>query len=233
MAYDKGNYGASDSYAITQTTMNKVYGWMALALAISSMAAYFIATTPAMLQLIFGSSMTMLGLIIGEVALVIWLSARIHKMSYPMAATLFLLYSVLNGATLSVVLLAYAASTVYTAFFATAATFGVMSLIGLTTNKDLSNLGGFLLMALVGIIIASLVNLFVHSSMLDSIIIYGGLFVFVGLTAYDTQKIKQMLAYSDGSNEQASKIALMGALSLYLDFVNLFLYIIRLLGRRD
>lgn len=228
--YDRnyGNYGTQES-AIA-VTMNKVYSWMTLALVATALTAMYVAQSETILGVVFGNSAMPWILMLAEVGIVIYLSARINRISYATALTLFGVYSILNGVVLSVILLVYELTTIYTAFFATAGTFAAMSFIGYTTKKDLSGLGGVLTMALLGLIIASLVNLFFHNSALDSIITYVGVFIFVGLTAYDTQKIKQMLAYSNGVDQR--KIGLLGALSLYLDFINLFLYILRLLGSR-
>ena len=228
--YDRnyGNYGTQES-AIA-VTMNKVYSWMTLALVATALTAMYVAQSETVLGVIFGNQAMPWILMLAEVGIVIYLSARINRISYATALTLFGVYSILNGVVLSVILLIYELTTIYMAFFATAGTFAAMSIIGYTTKKDLSGLGGILTMALIGLIIASLVNLFFHNSALDSIITYVGVFIFVGLTAYDTQKIKQMLAYSNGVDQR--KIGLLGALSLYLDFINLFLYILRLLSSR-
>lgn len=225
-----GNYGTQESAIVV--TMNKVYSWMTLALVVTALTAMYVAQSESLLGLIFGNSAMPWILMLAEVGIVMYLSARINSISYVTAMTLFGVYSILNGVVLSVILLVYSLSTVYAAFFATAGTFATMSIIGYTTKKDLSGLGGLLTMALIGLIIASLVNLFLHSEGMSSIITYAGVFIFVGLTAYDTQKIKTMLTYSNGVDQR--KIGLLGALSLYLDFINLFLYILRLLGsRRD
>ena len=234
MGYEK-HYGEEMSAErVQQVTMSKVYGWMTLTLMASALAAIYTAGSETMLGLIFGSKIGFLGLMVAEVALVVYVSARLMRLSFGTAATLFGLYAVLNGITMSAILLAYSASTVYAAFFSTGLTFGVMSFVGYTTDRDLTGIGSFLMMALVGLIIGTLVNLFFHFTWMESLITYAGLFIFVGLTAYDTQKIKNALAYSEaaGLAVDTRKIALMGALNLYLDFVNLFLYILRLLGSR-
>jgi FtsH-binding integral membrane protein len=154
-------------------------------------------------------------------------------MSFPTAGILFVVYSILNGVTLSFVFLAYTLTSITSTFFITAGTFAAMSLIGYNTKKDLSGIGRYLLFALVGLIIASVVNIFLASSPLQWLISFIGVIVFVGLTAYDTQKIKQMfLMYGDDVNESTQKLALMGSLSLYLDFINLFLYLLRFFGDR-
>jgi FtsH-binding integral membrane protein len=174
------------------------------------------------------------GLIIAEFALVIGVSSAINKLSLTTATLMFVLYSIINGALLSFIFLAYTQSSIATVFFITAGTFAAMAFVGYTTKTDLSSLGKYLLMALIGIIIATLVNVFfVKSSILDLGISYLGVLIFVGLTAYDTQKIKNMLLQAPDAGEQAQKYALLGALSLYLDFINLFIYLLRIFGKRE
>lgn len=210
--------------------MRKVYTWMALALVITGVTAYGVAHSPAMMQLIYGNSFVMWGLIIAELAIVFIVSGMINRLSLTTATLLFVLYSVVNGATLSVIFLGYSQSVIAKTFFVTAGMFGVMSFYGYVTKQDLSSIGKILFMALIGLIISTIVNLFVRSSMFDMILSYVGVVIFVGLTAWDTQKIKQMLLMADGMDESVQKIALMGALSLYLDFINLFLYLLRIFG---
>ena len=213
--------------------MRKVYLWMTMALAITGFTAYGVATSPGILQTIYANPAVMWGVIIAELILVITVSGAINRLSLSVATLLFIVYSVLNGALLSSVFLVYTASSVATVFFNTAGTFAAMALIGYTTKTDLSSMGKILLMALIGMIIATIVNLFVKSTGLELIISYIGVLVFVGLTAYDSQKIKQMLLQAPDASEGAQKVALLGALSLYLDFINLFLYLLRIFGRRD
>ena len=210
--------------------MRKVYVWMTLALVITGFTAYAVANTPALLQAIFGNRILFWGLIIGELALVWGVTGAINKLSLTTATLLFVLYSVINGATLSVIFLAFSQTVITKTFLVTAGTFGVMSLIGYTTKTDLSSMGKILFMALIGLIIATVVNLFVHSTMLETIVSYVGVLIFVGLTAHDTQKIKLMLATSDSMDEGMQKMALLGALNLYLDFINLFLFLLRIFG---
>lgn len=210
--------------------MRKVFVWMTLALAITGLTAYGVATSPAILSLIFSSKVTFFGLIIAEFALVFAISGAINRLSLSTATLLFILYSVINGATLSTIFFAFSVATIGKVFFITAGTFGAMALVGYTTKTDLTSMGKLLFMALLGIIIASLVNIFVGSSGLDLILSYVGVLVFVGLTAYDTQKIKQMCQAAPDAGESAQKLALIGALSLYLDFINLFLYLLRIFG---
>ena len=212
------------------TLMRKVFVWMTLALAITGLTAYGVATSPAILSLIFSSKVTFFGLIIAEFALVFAISGAINRLSLSTATLLFILYSVINGATLSTIFFAFSVATIGKVFFITAGTFGAMALVGYTTKTDLTSMGKLLFMALLGIIIASVVNIFGGSSGLDLILSYVGVLVFVGLTAYDTQKIKQMCQAAPDAGESAQKLALIGALSLYLDFINLFLYLLRIFG---
>ena len=210
--------------------MRKVFVWMTLALAITGLTAYGVATSPTILSLIFSSKVTFFGLIIAEFALVFAISGAINRLSLSTATMLFILYSVINGATLSSIFFAFSVATISKVFFITAGTFGAMALVGYTTKTDLTSMGKLLFMALLGIIIASVVNMFVASSGLDLILSYVGVLVFVGLTAYDTQKIKQMCQAAPNASESTQKLALIGALSLYLDFINLFLYLLRIFG---
>jgi hypothetical protein len=213
--------------------MRKVYVWMTLALVITGFTAYGVATSPGILQAIYSNQILFWGMIIAEFALVIGVSAAINRLSLTVATLMFILYSVINGALLSYIFLAYTASSIATVFFITAGTFGAMAFIGYTTKTDLSKMGKIVMMALIGLVIATLVNLFIKSSGFTMILSYVGVLVFVGLTAYDTQKIKQMLLQAPDAGEGAQKIALLGALSLYLDFINLFIYLLRIFGRRE
>ena len=223
--------------AVSQSTfaalMRKVYTWMALARVITGFTAYGVAHSPALMSMIFGNSILFWGLIIAELALVFIVSGMINRLSLATATLLFILYSIINGATLSMIFVAYSTAVIAKTFFITAGMFAAMSVFGYVTKRDLSGIGRILFMALIGIIIATIVNLFVKSSGFDLIISYLGVAIFVGLTAWDTQKIKQMLLMADGMDESVQKIALMGALSLYLDFINLFLYLLRIFGNRD
>ncbi|MCH5302904.1 MAG: Bax inhibitor-1/YccA family protein [Prevotella sp.] len=212
--------------------MRKVYLWMTLALVITGFTAYYVATNETLLTAIMTNSVLFWGMLIAELALVIGVSAAIQRLSLTTATLMFVAYSVLNGATLSFIFLAYTASSVANVFLITAGTFGAMALFGYFTKTDLSSMGKILMMALIGIIIATIVNIFTKSAGLAMILNYLGVLVFVGLTAYDTQKIKQMLLLAPDASEGAQKIALLGALSLYLDFINLFLHLIRILGDR-
>jgi Integral membrane protein, interacts with FtsH len=214
--------------------MRKVYLWMSLALVITGFTAYYVATTPALIGAIITNQILFWGLVIGELALVFGLSAAINKLSLTTATLMFVIYAVINGLTLSFIFLVYTASSITSVFFITAGTFAVMAFFGYFTKTDLSSLGKILMMALIGIIIATIVNIFTKSEGLALILNYLGVLVFVGLTAYDSQKIKQMLMMAPDTGEAAQKVALLGALSLYLDFINLFLYLLRIFGsRRD
>lgn len=210
--------------------MRKVYVWMTLALVITGFTAFGIASNPGIAYAIVTNSVLFWGLVIAEFGLVWGVSGAINKLSITTATLLFVLYSVVNGATLSVIFLAYTLTSIASVFFITAGTFAAMAFIGYTTKKDLTGLGSMLFIGLIGIIIATIVNAFLGSSMLSMIISYVGVAVFVGLTAYDSQKIKNMLYEADSMDEGAQKVALLGSLSLYLDFINLFLMLLRIFG---
>jgi len=212
--------------------MRKVYVWMTLALIITGVTAYGVAHSEVLMQSVYESRGIFWALLLAELGLVYGISRFIDRLSLTTATLLFILYSALNGATLSVIFLAYSADVITKVFFITAGTFGVMAAFGYFTKTDLTGLGKLLIMALVGLIIASLVNLLLlKSSSFDLILSYIGVLVFVGLTAYDSQKIKRMLAQAEDMGEGAQKMALMGSLTLYLDFINLFLYLLRIFGR--
>ena len=211
----------------------QVYLWMAMALAITGMMALLVAGSPTMLSLIFSSKLTFFALIIAEIALVWYLSARIERLSFTTATLMFIVYSLLNGAMLSSIFILYTATSIASTFFVTAGTFGVMCVYGYLTKRDLTSIGNICLMAVIGLIIVGLVNLFLQSSVMSLIISGIGVLVFVGLTAYDSQKIKQLLLQEGMEvNDSTKKIALLGSLTLYLDFINLFLYLLRFLGDR-
>ncbi len=214
------------------TLMRKVYVWMALALVVSGLTAFYVAGNQSLLMTIYTNQAVLWGLFIAELALVIILSAAINKLSATVATLLFLLYAVVNGAALSFIFVIYTATSLTTTFLVTAGTFAAMAVAGTVTHRDLTKLGGILFMGLIGIIIAALVNLFLRNSMMDMIVSAIGVLIFVGLTAYDSQKIKNMmLTYGSGVNDFTQKLAVLGALTLYLDFINLFLYLLRFLGR--
>ena len=210
--------------------MRKVYLWMTLALVITGFTAFGIASNPGIAYAIVTNRLLFWGLIIAEFGLVIRISGAINKLSAVTATLLFVLYSIVNGATLSVIFMAYTMSSIASVFFITAGLFGVMAFIGYTTKTDLTSIGKILFMALIGIILATIVNLFVGSSMLNMIVSYIGVVIFTGLTAYDSQKIKNMLYNADSMDEGMQKIALLGSLTLYLDFINLFLMLLRIFG---
>ena len=225
--------------AQTQLMINEfvrsVYNWMAIGLALTGFVAFYVANSESMMRLIFGNQLVFFGLIIGELALVFTISARVQKIKASTATALFVLYAALNGATLSAIFLIYTRTSITSTFFICAATFVTCSIYGMTTKRDLTSLGGFMAMGLIGIIIASVVNIFIGSYGMHMIISYIGVIVFVGLTAYDTQKLKTM-ALSQPAGLDAGVVrkgAILGALSLYLDFINLFLMLLRILGNRD
>lgn len=213
--------------------MRKVYLWMTLALMITGITAAGVANSPNILALIYSSQVVMWGIIIAEFGLVIYISARLEKLSLSTATTLFALYSILNGVMLSSIFLLYSTAIISKVFFITAGTFGVTALYGYATKKDLSSLGNILFMALIGLVIATVVNVFMKSAMFDLILSYIGVIIFVGLTAWDSQKIKHMMMVQQDADESAQKLALIGALSLYLDFINFFLYLLRIFGRSN
>ncbi len=230
--YRAMEYGGAVGSAVAENTLIKnVYWWMCGALVITGLTSYYVANNFSLMEMILGNKMVFFGLIIAEFALVIGLTAAINKISALTATLMFLLYSVINGATLSSIFLIYQIQSIGTTFFVTAGTFGVMALYGATTKRDLTKLGSILVMALIGIILATLVNMFLKNGMMDTIISVIGVIIFVGLTAYDSQKIKAMLAGAE-VNDTTQKFAVLGALTLYLDFVNLFLYLLRFMGNR-
>ena len=212
--------------------VGRVYRWMTLALVITGLVALYVVNDYNIIAAIVSSKLVFFGLLIGELALVAFLSSRIHTLNYPTAIGLFIAYSVLNGVTMSIYFLVYTSGSIALAFFITAGTFVVMSIFGTVTKADLTSLGALSGMALLGIIIASVVNLFIHSSMLYYIISYVGVIVFVGLIAYDTQKLMVYASNASEANEMDKKMALLGALTLYLDFINLLIMILRILGKK-
>ena len=214
--------------SLTNSVMRRVYFKMFLAMIVTAVTSVFVAGNEAILTLIFSSRVAPIVLLVLQVGVVLILSGRIQKLSTGTASLLFYLYSVLTGVTLSVILLVYTASSIAQTFFITAAVFAAMSIYGYFTSNDLSRFGSIMFMALIGLIVCSLVNMFFKSSTMDWIISFAGVLIFIGLTAWDTKKIKYMTAYADES--MVGKIATIGALNLYLDFVNLFLYLLRFFG---
>ncbi|MBU2548282.1 MAG: Bax inhibitor-1/YccA family protein [Proteobacteria bacterium] len=208
----------------------RVYNWMVAGLALTGVMAWFVASSQSLNQLILGNPIVFYLLIGAELVMVFTLASRVHKMKASTASTLFIIYSLLNGATLSFIFLAYTQSTIYTAFFVTAGTFAAMSVYGYATKRSLASLGGFLFMGLIGIIIASVVNMFLNSQTIYWVVTYAGVLIFVGLTAYDTQRLKEMARGGFEGEEMETKAAVMGALALYLDFINLFLMLLRIFG---
>jgi FtsH-binding integral membrane protein len=235
------SYGGADAAAIDvglRAYMLRVYNYMLMGLALTGLTAWFTASTPAFSQLFFqttarGYSLSGLGwvVLLAPLGLVFFLSWRIQKMSFAAAQMTFWVYAALMGIGLTPILLLYTGASVAQVFFITSATFGAMSLWGYTTKRDLSGFGSFLFMGLVGLIIASLVNMFMQSSMMQWVISVAGVLIFTGLTAYDTQSIKETYYVGDDGS-MAGKKAVMGALRLYLDFINLFLMLLRLMGDR-
>ena len=208
-----------------------VYWWMTFALLVSGVTAWAVGTSEELSRMVFQNRAIFIILILAELGMVFWISAGINRMQAATATALFIAYSVLNGLTLSFIFIAYSLGSIAVTFAITAGTFGTMALIGTVTKKDLTSLGNLLFMALIGLIIASLVNIFWANETLYWIVTYAGVLIFVGLTAYDAQKIKQMyLAAGTDDSETVRKIAVLSALTLYLDFINLFLYLLRIFG---
>jgi FtsH-binding integral membrane protein len=225
---ENNNYSLSDEKSITATFMSKVYSWMTLALAITGFIAMYVYNSTAFINFTKENSLVFMLFFLAELGTVWYLMKKLDKLSYMTAILVFILYSVLSGFTFSIIIYNYTLASIASTFFITAGTFAVMSVAGFYTKKDLSGFGSIMIMGLVGVIIATVVNFFLKSEMLNYIISYIGVMVFVGLTAYDTQKIKLMATQVDGEN--AKKASIMGALTLYLDFVNLFLYLLRVMG---
>ncbi len=231
MNFENLSSAANVSKTNVAQLVKNVYMWMTLALGVTGVVSLAVAGSEQITRMVLGNSAIFWVLLIAEIGLVFYISARIMKISFATATTLFMLYSVLNGLTLSVLFALYTKASIASAFFVTAGTFGVMSLYGYFTKRDLSSLGNILFMALIGLIIATVVNIFFFSETFYWVITYAGVLIFVGLTIYDTQKIKRALEGME-INETSQKLALLGALTLYLDFINLFLYILRILGDR-
>jgi FtsH-binding integral membrane protein len=226
-------YSQRERADIVQTNfVARVYNWMGLGLATTAVVALLTASSPALLKFIFGTQFVFFGLIIAELGLVLALSAAIGRVQATTATLMFFVYSALNGLTLSAIFLAYTSASIASTFFVTAGTFGVMSLYGYATRRDLTSWGSFLFMGLVGIILASVVNIFTRSETIYWLVTYAGIIVFVGLTAYDAQQIKAMALRGFGDSETEQKSAVIGALRLYLDFINLFLMLLNIFGRR-
>lgn len=212
--------------------ISRVYAWMFFALVITAVISMWVAATPSVVQAIFSNSILFIVLILAEIGMVMGLAFAINKISAATATFMFVVYSALNGLTLSVIFVQFTTASLATTFFVTAGTFGVMSIYGYVTKRDLTTIGNLAFMALIGLIIGSVVNIFWRNPILYWIVTYIGILIFVGLVAYDTQKIKQMNARQWNDPEVEKKGAIMGALALYLDFINLFLLLLRIFGRR-
>ncbi|NCO61295.1 MAG: hypothetical protein COZ70_11430 [Deltaproteobacteria bacterium CG_4_8_14_3_um_filter_51_11] len=221
------------SEVLVNDFVRSVYNWMGIGLALTGFIAFYISQSEAAIRIVFGNPILFFILILGQLGLVFTLSSRVNRMSSGVATALFVIYAGLNGVTLSFIFLAYTGTSIAGTFFICAATFVACSIYGWTTKKDLTSFGGFLMMGLIGIIIASVVNIFIQSSAMGVIISYIGVFVFVGLTAFDTQKLKNMALTQPAGLDAAvvRKGAILGALSLYLDFINLFLMLLRIFGQ--
>lgn len=225
------NYGSSDQQSLdvyVSQVMRQVFTKMFLAMVITALSAYMVLSVPALATFIFTKPMVYWGLLIGEIVMVIALSAALNKLSNLGATLLFYAYSILNGLTLSCIVLVYTSTSIVLTFAITAGVFATMAIYGYVTKNDLTKFGSFMTMALFGLIICIVVNMFMHSSTMEWIISFAGVVIFIGLTAWDVQKIKRMAMMTDYNN--AGKLATIGALSLYLDFVNLFLYLLRFFG---
>ena len=214
--------------------MNQVYMWMTVGLGLTALIAWQTASSQAIMHFIFSNTLVIIGLVIAQFGLVIALSAAVHRFSAATATAMFLLYSGLTGVTLSSIFVVYTMGSIANAFLVTAATFGAMSVYGTVTKRDLTSMGSFLFMGLIGLVIAMVVNIFLQSAMMDFVISGIGVLIFTGLTAYDTQKLRQFGMNAPlGDAAALRRGAILGALTLYLDFINLFLMLLRLFGRRD
>jgi len=221
---------ARDGVSDVGSFFRSVYGWMTVGLGLTAIVALYTVTTPTLMQMIFGNKLVFYGLMIAEVGLVITLSAAINRLSATAATLLFCLYAALSGLTFASIFVVYTQSSIASTFFVTAGTFGAMSLYGLITKKDLSSWGSFLFMGLIGVVIASIVNIFLQSPAMTWVVSCAGVLVFTGLTAYDTHSLKVLAQNGFAHGEERKKLAIIGALKLYLDFINLFLMLLRLLG---
>ena len=218
---------------VQQRFIQRVFNWMFVGLLMTGAIAFILENNNRAIAYFSEHTGVVFGLLIAELALVFFLVARINKMSATTATLLFFLYAALNGVTLSLVLSVYTTASVVLTFAITAGMFGIMAVLGYVTKKDLSKLGSIFLMLLIGLILATLVNLFLQSSGLTMILSYLGVVIFCGLTAYDMQKIKQMGQSNSYSGDMVTNATIIGALALYLDFINLFLYLLRIFGNRD
>ncbi|WP_044190680.1 Bax inhibitor-1/YccA family protein [Porphyromonas sp. COT-290 OH860] len=227
-----GGYIYEQDVAVVQRSLiQRVFLWMTMGLSITGLTAMLTYSSSLFYELM-SNSILFWGLMLAELGIVFYLSSRVMKMSFMTATILFAAYSILNGVTLSLIFAAYTMQSIATTFFVTAGTFAAMAFVGYVTKRDLSKMGSILMMALIGLIIATVVNIFLKNSMFELVISGIGVLIFTGLTAYDTQKIKLMLHQAE-SEEVAKKLSVIGALTLYLDFINLFLYLLRFLGSRN
>ena len=218
----------NETQVIATGAMKRVYFKMTLGMIVTALVSMFCASSQAYWNFLGSSSLAIWGLLIAEIALVFVISSAINKMSTALGTLLFYLFAAVNGAALAPIFIVYTGTSIAKTFFITAGTFGAMSIYGYFTDKDLTRWGSILFMALIGLIIASIVNIFLHSSQMEWIISAVGVLIFVGLTAWDTQTIKRMAEYTPAS--ELGRLATIGALSLYLDFINLFLYLLRFFG---
>ncbi len=212
--------------------LSRVFLWMSVGLSVSAVGTWWLLSQPNLLTALLRNQWAFIGLAVAEIALVIWLSVAAMRMSTMLATTLFLVYSFLNGITLTPIFLIYTGASVLTTFGITAGTFFFFSMYGLTTKKDLTNMGGLFMMGLFGVILASLVNMFMKSTTLEWIITFVAIAVFLGLIAYDTQKLKRIHAMGFESPDMEKRVVILGALTLYLDFINLFIQLLRIFGKR-
>jgi len=224
-------YESSGNAIVMARFFNAVYGWMAAGLALTGVIAWWVSSRPDLIQAYLRGPV-IIGLFVAQIVLVIAVSGAVNRIG-PVAATLmFLLYAALTGVTLSVIFWIYSKQTIAGAFVASAATFGAMSLYGLVTRRDLTRFGSLLFMGLIGLVIASVVSMFWHSTALVVIINYVGVFLFLGLTAYDTQRLRAIAVQTSGNTRMSERYAIVGALMLYLDFINLFVFLLRIMGDR-
>ncbi len=208
-------------------TIHQAFTWMFFGLMVTGLSALYVASNQVLITTLYSNSILFYGLIIAELALVFFLSLRITALSFGTALTSYLAYSVLNGITLSAIFLVYTSASIASVFFISALIFGVMAFYGYVTKSDLTSIGNLALMALIGVILASVVNIFLKNNTVSYVLSYITIFIFVGLTAYDTQKIKNL-----STNGNSNNLGILGALTLYLDFINIFLSLLRILGRR-
>lgn len=230
---DNNMMRSPEAASVSQSNfISRVYMWMSVGLGVSALASMWLMSQPDLLRAVFTNNILFFGLIIAEIGLVIWLSAAAMRLSVTAASAIFLAYSFLNGVTLTSILLVYTGASVLTTFAITAGTFFFFSVYGMTTKKDLTSIGSLAMMALIGVIIASIVNIFLKSTALYWVLTFIGIAVFLGLIAYDTQKLKNIHALGFENADMEKKVAVLGALTLYLDFINLFILLLRIFGKR-